>query len=81
MSPLDRFNYHRRRFRKMLGSGPVSEVAERHLSHAAAIQQVLEVSRHEAMLGRKLDAASIAALRDQLPIELMQATIAADAHH
>jgi hypothetical protein len=77
MDALDRFDYYRRRIRKKLGCGKVSIEAERHISHAASIEQTLEMSRHEIMLGRRLDADSIRALREQLAIELMSATITA----
>ena len=47
--------------------------ADRHVAHAAAIEQILEMVRHETMAGRAFDPASIATLSDQLSIALMRA--------
>jgi hypothetical protein len=72
MNALDRFNWHRRRFGKTN-----SRSVDRHLTHAAALEQVLEVARHQIFCGRKFDPESIAAVRDQLHLALKRATIAA----
>jgi hypothetical protein len=74
---LDRLRYHHRRFRRKLGA-TTSRSVERHLTHAAAIEQVLEVARHQMFCGRQFDPAYIAAVREQMAIALMRATIAAD---
>jgi len=55
----------------------ISRDVERHLDRAASIEQVLEATRHETLTGRQHDPDSIMALRDQLAIELMRATIEA----
>ena len=77
MLALDRLDYHRRKFRRKLGAPTTSRSTERHLTHAAAIEQILEVARHEMFCGRQFDAAHIAAVREQMAIALMRATIAA----
>lgn len=80
MDAIGRFKYFRRKLREKIGAGPILLEADRHLSHAASISQILEVSRHEMMLGRQLDGAALAKLREELPIALMRATIAQTAH-
>ena len=77
MDAVDRFKHLRKKLRQKLGAAAISREVDRHLSHAASIQLVLETSRHETLLGHKLNAESLAALRDELPISLMRATIAA----
>lgn len=77
MDAVDRFKHLRKKLRQKIGTAAISRDVERHLSHAASIQLVLETARHETLIGRKLDAASLAALRDELPISLMRATIEA----
>ena len=78
MFALDRLHYHHRRFRKKLGAATISRSADRHLIHAAALEQILEVARHQMFCGRQFDPAYIAAVREQMGIALMRATIAAD---
>ena len=77
MDALDRFVYHKKRFRRKLGGTKLSAEAARHLSRAAEIEQILEMCEHAMMLGVKFDPAEISALRAQLPLALMQLTLAA----
>ena len=76
MDALDRFQFHRKKFRRKLG-GVISHDVGRHLDRAASIAQILEATRHEVLTGREHDPVSIKALQDQLPIELMHASIEA----
>jgi hypothetical protein len=73
MEALGRFNYLRRKLRRKIGTATISRAADRHVAHAAAIEQILEMVRHETMAGRAFDPASIATLSDQLSIALMRA--------
>lgn len=77
MPPLDRFNYHRRRFRKKLGDGSVSPAIARHIARAAALEQVLEMAKQEMWLGHQFDAEVLSGLRVELGISLMHASIEA----
>jgi hypothetical protein len=74
VTPVDRFQFHRRKLRRKIGGGEISREADRELSLAASLQLVLENSRHEVLLGRKLDPVALAGLREALAIALMQAS-------
>jgi len=76
MNGADRFRNLRKKLRQKLGAPTVSGEVDRELSLAASIQLTLENSRHEALLGRKFDPAVLAALREQLGVALLAATIA-----
>jgi hypothetical protein len=76
MNSVDRFKYLRKQLKRKIGAGAMTPEMDRHLSRAASIQLVLETSRHEMMLGRKIDSTSLAALREELPMALMRAAAA-----
>jgi hypothetical protein len=76
MDATARFEYLRRKLRKKAGpAGTITREADRELALAASIELVLETSRHEMMLGKKLDPVLLAGLRAAMAVALMQSTI------
>jgi hypothetical protein len=71
-----RYRYHRRKFAKKI-DGTITPSVERHLSHAANYEQILEAVGHLVLLGHVFDVAAVEALRAQQAISLMRATIEA----